>query len=658
MQLQLLSADEYLLPSSQLKLRPMREYEPLNAPQRAELVRQRNSVAFDHQTIELRQAFRTAPEPVTVEFPSRNSSILRNRSTSGIGPSSITGGPHPWGSDGNLVNNKHNELLKKKKKKVSFVQTEPEHEVEHASGSASSNGDNPCSCQSFGSTDVWIQNMPSPIHASCRRAELQALKHLLSFYFGADLIKLVNSSCGCGRTPLEVACETGSTKIVKLLLKRHADPNGTGSCYLTPGALRQPTLSSHIRHHRRRSGDPVVAQKQGQRTCFGIACKTRKLDIVELLMRYGARVDEDALVMAASQGHEDVIRTLVTLANVDAKKRMSPVHHLFYKKGAEVTDRTHMPLISSSSLRKACSAAALEHTELVRVLLGTGKDVASRENIVKCAFDAVRLPDYRLLKCLAKLYDARLLLDARDKTSQSSLLHLAVKNDSAKAVLLLVKLGADVHAQDGSGIAPLYLACARGQEVVVHALLARGAMCTAVGPGGETALHIAAQENQLACVKLLLEVGKVPVDDVTHDGCTALHLACQRGNTAVAACLLDHGANVDAVTIGNESPLLKASRMSQVKTVELLLSRNASVHPVVLTSRTSEQQLTVASGPPFESSSSNLSGSGAQLPWRRSWSSSGHDSHRNNSKRSERMFIPKSSTHTSLKHWFRSMLSN
>ncbi|KAL4155666.1 hypothetical protein PRNP1_007818 [Phytophthora ramorum] len=218
-------------------------------------------------------------------------------------------------------------------------------------------------------------------------------------------------------------------------------------------------------------------------------------------------------------------------------------------------------------------------------------------------------------------------------------------------------MGADVHAQDGSGIPPLYLACARGQEVVVQTLLEKGAKCTAVGPSGETPLHIAAQENQLACVKLLLEVGKVPVDDVTHDRCTALHLASQRGNTAVAACLLDNGADVDAMTVGNESPLLKASRMSQFQTVKLLLSRNASTQPE-LASSTSEQKMAEGSGASFESSSSNSSGSGAQISRSRSWSSSGNSSQRKNSKSSERIFIAKSNTHTSLKHWLRSVLNN
>ncbi|KAG6623385.1 ankyrin-like protein [Phytophthora cinnamomi] len=651
MQLQLVSCDD--LEAAQSKLRPKRDFESaasvLNAPRRAELSRQRHCVDFEHQTIELRQAFRTAPEPVTLESPPRHaspSSILRTRATSASLP------PAALGLERSAASSESSDATKdkaKKKKKVSFLQTEPEQELEQGVA-ASPRGQ--CSCQSLQPSGD-VKDMPSPIHAACRRRELQALKHLLSFYFGADLIKLVNSSCACGRTPLEVACETGDARIVKLLLKRHADPNGAGSA--TPGAKQ--TLSSHIRNHRRRSVDPMLTRKRRQRTCLGIACKNRKTDILEMLMQYGARIDEEALVVAASRGHEDVVRTLVGFANADAKKKASPVHQLFHKKGAEANERTYVPLISSSTLQKACSAAAAEHTELIRVLLGDGKNATSRQSVVKCAFDAVNLPDYRLLKCLAKTYETRLLLDARDKTSQSSLLHAAVKNGSAKTVLLLIKMGADVRAQDGSGIPPLYLACARGQEVVVQTLLEKGAKCTAVGPSGETPLHIAAQENQLACVELLLEVGKVPVDDVTHDRCTALHLASQRGNTAVAACLLDHGANVDAMTVGNESPLLKASRMSQFQTVKLLLSRNASTQPV-LTSSTSEQKMAVAGSESFASSSSNSPGSAAQISRSRSWSSSGNGSQRKSSKSSERIFIAKSNTHTSLKHWLRSVLNN
>ncbi|KAI9913135.1 hypothetical protein PsorP6_006374 [Peronosclerospora sorghi] len=625
MQLQLIPADDLVVPSSYRSTRNL-----LTAPQRAERSRQRHCVAFDHETIALRQAFRTAPEPVRVDAPLQTSpcSILRTRSTS----ATMTGHSVESHKEAKSESTEAKQLLKKKKK-VSFVQMDAEHEVEPTLFPASSE---PCSCGRLAVT-ANIKDLPSPIHAACRRVDLSTLKYLLSFYFGADLIKLVNSTCACGRTPLEVACETGNVKIVKLLLKRHADPNGGGRAV----AGAKQTLACHIRNHRRRVSDPMFGHKPRQRTCVGIACQKRTSHILGLLMQYGARIDEDALVTAARHGYEDVITTVVTFATTNAKKRTSPVHQFFHKKGAEANERLYVPLISRSAMQKACSAAASEHAGLIRVLLGDGHTSLSREKIITCAFDAVNLPDYRLLKCLTKMYDSALLLNARDKISQSSLLHVAVKNGSEKTVFRLLKMGADVQAQDGSGISPLYLACARGQEAVVQALLDKGATCSAVGPSGETPLHIAAQENQLACVELLLEHARVPVDDVTVDRCTALHLASQRGNTAVAARLLDFGANVDAMTVDNESPLLKASRMSQFQTVKLLLARNASPQPV-LTSSTSEPKLKLAESP--------------QLSRTRSCSSSANDRHRKSRKRSERLV--KSNTHASLKHWLCSMLNN
>lgn len=650
MQLQRVSSDALdVLPSSQAKLRPMRDFEAasrvLEASQRVELSRRRHCVDYNHESLELCQAFHTAPEPITLKSPPRSSSptsILRNRSTSASLTVNVVSRTLERSTTSSEDSDEPKEKRFKTKKKVSFLQTKPEQELEQSLSK-------PCSCTNIKPADDG-KEVPPSIHAICRRAERQALKHLLSFYFGADLIQLVNSSCACGRTPLEVACEAGDVRIVKLLLKRHADPNNYGS--FSAGA--KPTLSSHIRNHRRRSIDSAGIRKQNRRTCLGIASKNRKSDMMELLMQYGARIDEDALVMAANHGYEDVIRTLVKYANADAKKKASPVHQLFHKKGAEAIERSHVPLISSLLLLKACSAAAAVHSELIYVILGEGKTTFSKHNVMQCALDAINTLDYCLIKCLSTMYGSRLLLDARDKTSQGSLLHAAVKIDSAKIALLLIKIGADVHANDGSGVPPLYLACARGQESVVRTLLEKGAKCTAVGPCGETPLHIAAQENQLACVKLLLDVGEVHVDEVTHDRCTALHLASQRGNTAVAECLLNHGADIDAMTIGHESPLLKASRMSQFETVKLLLSRNAK-RKSGLTSSTSEQRLAIT-GDTSQASLSSISPTlDGRVSRRRSWSSSGTHTQRNSSKDRS---IARSNTHTSLKHWLRSVLKN
>jgi ankyrin len=480
---------------------------------------------------------------------------------------------------------------KKAKKNVSFhSETECQHDQTNSDDRSKS-----------------VSNMLSPIHAACRKGDYLVVKHILSFYYGNECMNLVNSSCTCGMTPLQVACDNGHVKIAKLLLRRHAQPNKRGG---------------KKRHH----------------SCIAMACIQKNLDLAELLLQYGAAIDEEALVIASSSGYDDIVRLLINFR---------PKRNLSFDIPAQFLQKVAHPEIESSSLNKAASlAVAQDHPEILSILLGDGKHQASRSKVQACALDAAVQSDYRLLRALAKLYDASMLLDTKDGNS-CTLLHHAVRNESVKSVMLLVRLGADVHVRDSGGITPLYIACARGQSSIARVLVEAGAKCVSMGPNDESPLHIAAQENHLACVEILLTHGRAPVDGVTRDLCTALHLACQRGNTQVAECLLDHGAQVNASTIGDETPLLKASRMSQFQTVRLLVSRGARTQAKSSSENrrgkenklsTDEVELRI------EQNYGGVSYSGASLEK----TQGGEDS----------IFIAKSNTHTSLKKWIRSVLKS
>lgn len=62
----------------------------------------------------------------------------------------------------------------------------------------------------------------------------------------------------------------------------------------------------------------------------------------------------------------------------------------------------------------------------------------------------------------------------------------------------------------------------------------------------DTQLSFACQENRLAVVTLLLELG-ANANVATKYGWTPLHIAAQHGHSAIADELLAHGADVDAV---------------------------------------------------------------------------------------------------------------
>ncbi|KAJ0392821.1 hypothetical protein P43SY_009961 [Pythium insidiosum] len=454
----------------------LRDYEMatsvLEARQRVELARQRSHVSFGQRKINLDKTFRTAPEgrqkikldsPPSSPEASRLQRSLRAASSSAVANSrsamhSFATGSTDSSSSGVDDDTSSGNLRTKKnaKKSVSFQDDSTGGSSSSRSGSDSGGGRrrrlslHPGStARCNGKNDSESAHVVSPIHAACAKGDYLVVKHVLSFYYGPESTKLVNSNCACGMTPLQVASDLGHAKIVKLLLRRDAKPNkhAVSSVPRAPGS--QP--SSRKRH----------------RSCIALACARQSLEVVQLLLEYGAHVDEDSL-----------------------------------------------------------------------------------------------------------MFDHKVMVDAKNSNGLT-ILHLAVKQSSAKCVMLLVRMGVDVDARDPVGITALYMACARGQSAIVRLLVNAGATCECMGPSDETPLHIAAQENHLSCVEILLSEGHAPVDAITRERSTALHLACQRGNTSVAKCLLDHGADINARTLADETPLLKASRMSNLETVKLLLSRNA-----------------------------------------------------------------------------------
>lgn len=78
-------------------------------------------------------------------------------------------------------------------------------------------------------------------------------------------------------------------------------------------------------------------------------------------------------------------------------------------------------------------------------------------------------------------------------------------------LLLLVAAGADVNAQERKS--------------------------------GRTALHLAAEHDNISLAGCLLLEGEAHVDSTTYDGTTPLHIAAGRGSTRLAALLKAAGAD-------------------------------------------------------------------------------------------------------------------
>lgn len=93
-----------------------------------------------------------------------------------------------------------------------------------------------------------------------------------------------------------------------------------------------------------------------------------------------------------------------------------------------------------------------------------------------------------------------------------------------------------------------------------------------------TALHVAVSEGSTEIVKVLLDHG-ADVEAVSEQqGSRSMHLAAEFGYASVLGLLLDHGADIEAQDQNQRTPLLRATTAGHLSVVRLLLDRGANVH--------------------------------------------------------------------------------
>ncbi|XP_055395249.1 ankyrin repeat domain-containing protein 53 [Bubalus kerabau] len=99
---------------------------------------------------------------------------------------------------------------------------------------------------------------------------------------------------------------------------------------------------------------------------------------------------------------------------------------------------------------------------------------------------------------------------------------------------------------------------------------------------GFTAIHFAAQSGKLACLQVLVEEYKFPVNLPTNNGQTPLHLVIHGDNKTMAlACihyLIKQGAALNTQTCNGSTPLHLAAREGLLSCVKVLVQKGANVH--------------------------------------------------------------------------------
>ena len=107
--------------------------------------------------------------------------------------------------------------------------------------------------------------------------------------------------------------------------------------------------------------------------------------------------------------------------------------------------------------------------------------------------------------------------------------------------------------------------------------LSGGSNVNAVGPSGETPLHVAAIESSVDVNLLLIKQG-ANVNAKGPYGATPLHFASFERTADIIRALIDNGANVNARDERGGTPLHNAANSQTADVIQLLVKHGAKVN--------------------------------------------------------------------------------
>ncbi len=323
------------------------------------------------------------------------------------------------------------------------------------------------------------------------------------------------------------------------------------------------------------NGQPPFEQEYKNEHQFFSACRAGRTDIVEHWInqqgfdpgirhpREPDQVEVTALYLAAEYGQTSVVRILAPISGEDINVKC------LYRSSS---NDTKYPLFTPLLI-----AAHNGHTDVVDILFSSDRcDIhGAMKDLSHMLYKAVQAKDADMVKRIIKTL-AYFLSDNTTEYGKISHEHgfIAAGRSTQFYISAL-----EIYGSTQNGNTVLHLASASGNIEILNALLQiSGIDINQTNDAGATALHLACKFGHSKIVHILAHIPGVDVNQTTPDGFSALHLALE-GKHEEAAVVLIHVGDVKInESINSDSsttPLYLAAKSNLHHAVNALIRANA-----------------------------------------------------------------------------------
>ncbi|CAH8866335.1 unnamed protein product [Trichobilharzia szidati] len=154
----------------------------------------------------------------------------------------------------------------------------------------------------------------------------------------------------------------------------------------------------------------------------------------------------------------------------------------------------------------------------------------------------------------------------------------------------------DYDLSDNNGMTPFLIAASKGNLRLIEILIKRKCNILKKNMHARNALHLASKNGHIETLECLLSLKKLreKIDEMDIFETTPLHLACENNQKECVRILLEHGAQPDISTSNHACPLIECSRKGFHKCIDLLLENNADKEKKTKTGETALHEAAMA----------------------------------------------------------------